>query len=138
MKTDHIGYLTEDIDSSATAFEDLGYERQPVVEFEEQKCSVCFLTRKDAVKIELVRPYENNRSLLKLMKKCSGGGGNIPYHICYEVENLDLMLKELEDGDRFVQMFQPLAAPAFDGRRVCYLWSSETGFIEFVETSNNK
>ncbi len=48
------------------------------------------------------------------------------------------MLKELGDGDRFVQMFQPLAAPAFDGRRVCYLWSSETGFIEFVETSSHK
>lgn len=75
MKMDHIGYLTTDIDSSATAFEALGYERQPVVEFGEQKCSVCFLTRKNAVKIELVRPYENNRSLLKLMKKCSGGGG---------------------------------------------------------------
>ncbi len=75
MKTDHIGYLTADIDSAASAFEALGYERRPVVEFEEQKCSVCFLTMEGAVKIELVRPYENNRSLLRLMKNNTGGGG---------------------------------------------------------------
>ena len=90
MKTDHIGYLTTDISETAKAFEAFGYERQSVIDFDDQKCSVCFLVKDNNVKIELVKPYEENKSLMRLMKKI----GNAPYHICYEVDNLDEALEK--------------------------------------------
>ena len=133
MKTDHIGYLTTDISATAKAFEAFGYERQPVIDFDNQKCSVCFLVKDNNVKIELVKPYEENKSLLRLMKKT----GNAPYHICYEVDNLDEMLEKLTFGGQFVQMFPPVPAPAFGGCRICYLWSQETGLVELVESPQN-
>ena len=137
MKTDHIGYLTSDISATAKAFEALGYERQSVIDFDDQKCSVCFLVKDNNVKIELVKPYEDNKSLLRLMKKT----GNAPYHTCYEVDNLNEILEELTGvcggGGQFVRMFPPVPAPAYGGCRICYLWSQDTGFVEFVESTPN-
>ncbi len=131
MKTDHIGYLTTDISETAKAFEAFGYERQSVIDFDDQKCSVCFLVKDNNVKIELVKPYEENKSLMRLMKKI----GNAPYHICYEVDNLDEALEKW--GGQFVQLFPPVPSPAFGGCRICYLWSREIGFVELVESSQN-
>ncbi len=133
MKTDHIGYLTTDIDATAKAFEAFGYKKQSVIDFDDKKCSVCFLVNDSNVKIELVKPYAENKSLLRMIKKT----GNSPYHTCYEVDNLDEKLMELERDGQFVQMFPPVAAPAFGGRRICYLWSQDAGFVELVESTLN-
>jgi methylmalonyl-CoA/ethylmalonyl-CoA epimerase len=128
MKLDHIGYLTNDIDETAGAFVALGYEKHETFDFEAQKCSVCFLTKENETKIELVKPYEENKSLFRVLKKT----GVAPYHVCYEVDDLD---KELEkpEYERFVPLFAPVAAPAFNNRKICYLWSRELGYIELVD-----
>ncbi len=102
MKTEHIGYLTTDIDATAKAFEVFGYKKLSVIDFEDQKCSVCFLVKDGNVKVELVKPYENNKSLLRLLKKT----GNSPYHVCYEVDNLDEMLVKTNTGGCLCRCFR--------------------------------
>ena len=38
----------------------------------------------------------------------------------------------MEDLEDWTALFKPVAAPAFDNRKICYFWNSEIGFIELV------
>lgn len=126
MKLDHIGYITDQLEETKNCFLSLGYSAEEAVDFEAHKCKICFLHR-GGVTIELVEPYEGNKSLRKLLKN-----GVTPYHICYEVEHIGEAVKEFEQKG-FVPLSKPLPAPAFNGRKICYLWSREIGYIEIVE-----
>jgi methylmalonyl-CoA/ethylmalonyl-CoA epimerase len=83
--------------------------------------------KNNLTKIELVCPYEDNKSLMRILKKT----GVAPYHVCYEVDNIETTLSQPEFSG-FVPLFAPVEAPAFAGRKICYLWNSEIGFVELV------
>lgn len=129
MKLDHVGYITDQIEESKNAFCDLGYVAENVVDFPAHKSKVCFLRKEGETTVELVEPYEENKSLRKLLKN-----GVTPYHVCYEVEDIRQSVSELTSGGYFA-LSQPVSAPAFNGRLICYLWSRETGYIELVSGS---
>jgi methylmalonyl-CoA/ethylmalonyl-CoA epimerase len=132
MTLDHIGYLTNDIDETARMFVALGYERHETFDFEAQKCSVCFLTKEGETRIELVKPYDENKSLTRILKKT----GVAPYHLCYEVEDVEAEIAKPQ-FEGFVPLFAPVEAPAFGNRKICYLWNQEVGFIELVDMKEN-
>ena len=129
MKLDHIGYITDQIEETKKSFLQLGYVSEPVVDFEVHKSKVCFLRKRGETTVELVEPYEENKSLRKLLKN-----GVTPYHLCYEVEDIHESITTLTGGG-YVPLSEPLPAPAFNGRLICYLWSREAGFIELVSGS---
>ena len=123
---DHIGYLTDSIEATAEAFALLGYSRWMIVDDDTQKTRICFLTKDNEPTIELVEPYEDNKTMQKMLKK-----GVSPYHTCYQVEDMDREYEKLIQND-WTALFKPVAAPAFDNRKICYFWNSEIGFIEIV------
>ena len=129
MKLDHVGYITDQIDETLKGFVSLGYAAEPLVDFEAHKCKVCFLRKEGETTVELVEPYEENKSLRKLLKN-----GVTPYHLCYEVEDIHASVNDLTGGG-YIPLSQPVPAPAFNGRLICYLWSRETGYIELVSGS---
>ena len=55
-KIDHIGYLTGDIVATGKAFEKLGYQMGEIVNDDTQRTRICFLTKADEVRVELVEP----------------------------------------------------------------------------------
>ena len=124
--TDHVGYLTGDICSTAKEFERLGYVAGDIVDDDTQRTKICFLTKPGEVRIELVEPYEDNKTMQKMLKR-----GVTPYHTCYVVDDVNAAYEEMLDND-FTPLFKPVAAPAFDNRLICYFWKSEIGFIELV------
>ena len=126
-KIDHIGYLTDDIAATAKAFEKLGYQMGEIVNDDTQRTRICFLTKADEVRVELVEPYENNKTMQKMLTK----QGVSPYHTCYEVDDVDSEYEQLIQED-WVALFKPVAAPAFGNRKICYFWNAEIGFIELV------
>lgn len=127
MKLNHIGYITDQIEGTRNRFLSLGYTAGKTINFEAHKCRICFLHKDDETAIELVEPYEENKSLRRLLKN-----GVTPYHVCCEVENIAESIKELEQNG-FVSLSSPLPAPAFEGRKICYLWNREVGYMELVE-----
>ena len=129
MKLDHIGYITDQLEETKKSFLQLGYVSESVVDFEAHKSKVCFLRKEGETTVEIVEPYENNKSLRKLLKN-----GVTPYHLCYEVENINESISTLTGGG-YISLSEPLPAPAFNGRLICYLWSREAGFIELVSGS---
>ena len=124
---DHVGYLTGDILSTAKAFEKLGYQMGEIIDDDTQRTRICFLTKADEVRVELVEPYEDNKTMQKMLAK----RGVTPYHTCYEVEDVDSEYEQLIQED-WTALFKPVAAPAFCNRKICYFWNSEIGFIELV------
>lgn len=93
MKLDHIGYITDKIEETKESFLCLGYVSESVVDFEAHKTKVCFLRKEGETTVELVEPYETNKSLRKLLKN-----GVTPYHLCYEVENINKSISSLMGG----------------------------------------
>lgn len=129
MKLHHTGYLTGNIKETAKAFEILGYVAQPIFDDSIQKCFICFLKRaKGEPLIELVQPYEDNKTMQKMLIK----RGVSPYHLCYEVEDVQATYEELSEKEGWLPIFAPVEAVAFDNRKITYFMNAETGFVEFV------
>ena len=129
MKLHHIGYLTDSIEESRSGFLLLGYVAGETTDFPAHKCKICMLYKEGEITIELVEPYQDNKSLRKQMQN-----GVTPYHICYEVHNIDRQIDTLIGGGYFL-LSKPVPAPAFQDKLICYLWSRATGFIELVNGS---
>ena len=127
FKIEHIGYITKSIEKTAETFKVLGYTAEDIVNDDTQKTRICFLRKKGEVAIELVEPFPENVTMLKMLKK-----GTTPYHICYVIPDVLAVYEQLKDLG-FAPLFTPVAAPAFGNRLICYFWKSDIGLIEVVE-----
>lgn len=129
MKLHHIGYVVENIDAAAQGFETLGYRMVAApVNDDIQRCKICFIEREGEPLIELVEPFENNKSLQKMLTQ----RGNAPYHMCYEVKDVEVLFDELSEKDGWMPLFRPVEAAAFDNRLIMYFYNAQLGYIEFV------
>ena len=124
---EHIGYITKSIENTAETFKLLGYVAEDIVNDDTQKTKICFMKKEGEVSIELVEPYLENTTMLKMLKK-----GATPYHICYTVADIQKTYEKLGELD-FIPLFPPVAAPAFNNRLICYFWKKDIGLIEIVE-----
>lgn len=113
---------------TAVYYAAFGYQASPVIEDKIQRVYICFLTKENFPRIELVEPVDEQSSVNKLLKK----NGVAPYHVCYEVDNIDEAVDELVDIQGYIPLFRPVEAIALDNRMICYLYRKETGFIELV------
>lgn len=127
FKIDHIGYITDSIDATSREFELLGYIKGDKIDDDTQRTHICFMHKNGEVTVELVEPYADNKTMQKMLAK----RGVSPYHLCYAVDDIDDTFNQLISQD-WTALFAPVAAPAFDGRKICYFWKSEIGFIEIL------
>lgn len=136
MKIDHIGYLSKDIYASIDAFKTLGYTqvteifRDDIENSDGSKRNVflCFLDN-GGTRIELVSPIDESSDVYDRLKRHGEG----PYHICYQVRDLESAIANLK-RDRWLVLKPPVPAIAFDGARVAFLVKTGVGLIELVET----
>lgn len=127
FELEHIGYLTDDIDRTARQFEFLGYQRGTTVDDDRQRTKICFLRKEGETDIELVRPYDDNATMLRMLKK----RGVAPYHLCYACDDVDRLSEELT-ANNWTPLFKPVEAPALGNRKICYFFNAEMGFMELV------
>jgi len=130
MKIHHIGYAVPNIEKSLSTFEKLGYQQTSEIVFDEIRgVNIVFLKNGNEI-VELVAPNGANSDVEKILKK----NGVTPYHICYEVENIESSVQELGKNGWF-PIKEPEIAPAIGNRRVVFLFTKNAGMIELVETS---
>ena len=128
MTIHHIGYLVKKLERARLAFEALGYGvEQETIRDEFRKVDIVFLS-KDGYRIELVSPYAPDSVVSGLIART----GNAPYHVCYEVDDLDAALERLRDA-RYVVSSEPAPAPACGGARVAFLVHPYLGMVELLE-----
>jgi len=77
--------------------------------------------------IELLQPDGPQSRVAAFLKR---GGGL--HHLCYEVDALDEQL-EYSRSEGAVVTQKPVAAPAFDGRRVAWVYTRDKLLLEYLE-----
>ena len=127
LYTEHIGYLTNNIEETAREFALFGYQADDVFNDDTQKTRICFLRKEGEVNLELVEPYEDNPTMRRFLEKHGIG----PYHVCYECDDIDTIYAGM-CANNWRPLFSPVAAPAFGNRLICYFYKKKCGFIEFV------
>ena len=128
MKVHHIGYAVPDIAKAVLEFESLGWKMSSEItdDMPRQVCIV-FMRNGDQL-VELVAPLSDASPICKTLQKGSG----TPYHICYEVANLEMAEAELKKM-RFITFKKAAVALAIGGRRVIFMYAKNVGVVELVE-----
>jgi methylmalonyl-CoA/ethylmalonyl-CoA epimerase len=124
----HIGYVTQSIADTSFIYCSAGYQASEVIEDTIQQTKVCFLTKENNPCIELIEPVDENSSVNKILKNNKGA---TPYHICYEVDDIDEVFTEMTELG-YTPLFRPVEAAAFGNRQIAYFYKKEIGFIETV------
>ena len=133
FKIHHIGYLVKKIERAKELFQGLGYTLEKEIIYDSfRDVDICFLRGGGVYRIELVSP----RSIESVVGKLRVKIGNSPYHICYEVENLEKCIDFLR-GNKYVIWEEPHEAVALENRRVAFLMSGQIGMIELLESGRN-
>lgn len=131
MEAHHVGYAVKDHEGASEAFMALGYTCVQEKMYDSGRNLWISFVRNGGILVELISIADCDLpspldSILKGSTKAT------PYHICYEVENLDRAIEYLNE-QKYVNVKTPLEAPALDGRRVAFLFHRNSGLIELVE-----
>lgn len=124
----HLGIATRSIENCVSIYSKLGYSISDIRVEPSQNVKICFLSKEGGPLLELVEPQNNDSPVSNIVKN----SGTTPYHTCYQVENLQESLEELEELN-FRVLFEPLKSEAMDEGLFCYLFSAEIGLIELYQ-----
>lgn len=128
MTIHHIGYLVKKIEKAREQFCDLGFCPISDLVYDTYRDVDIIFMEKNGYVIELVSPKTEKSVVAKLIKIYK----NSPYHICYEVDNLEQELQRMEESG-YTKIDEPCPAPALGRRKVCFLLSARIGLIELLE-----
>lgn len=125
----HIGYAVKNIPAVAHYYLEAGWVMSEIYEEHVQNTKIAFLKKDGFPTIELVSPLNETPSPVdNVIRK----NGNAPYHICYNVDDIEETVEELyEEG--FNPLFMPVESVAMDNHMICYMQHKDLGLIELVE-----
>ncbi|MCR4591434.1 MAG: VOC family protein [Lachnospiraceae bacterium] len=128
MKVHHVGYLVKSIDDSREQFLQLGFTAETEKEYDGiRDIFIQFFLNGD-YRVELVSPASDGSRFFPALKRFK----NLPYHICYETDNMEESIRELSDRG-FALSQTPENAPCINNKRVAFLQCPEMGIIELLE-----
>lgn len=125
----HIGIACRDIEKTKPFYAAMGYTAAATVDDPVQQVRVCFLDKDGAPRVELLEPLNEKTSPVS---RILASAGVSPYHICYQVENLEAAIRSMR-AQRFLLVSGPVPACAMDNRRIAFLFQKHTGLVELVE-----
>ena len=135
MRVHHIGYLIDDIKKSAAEFGRLGFFPKSEIFLDSARQVYIQFLDNNGLTIELIQTASKESQFFGLRKKFR----NTPYHVCYEVEDLNNAIKKLTASDNnesggCVLLHPPQQAPAIEGiPNVAFILNRHIGIIELVE-----
>lgn len=128
MRVHHIGYIVDNTSKAIREFAALGYEIIKETQYDSVRdIDITFIANSGMV-IELVMPKSKESVIYKLAGKFK----NMPYHICYESEDLQNEIKKLEKRG-YIVIQKPEKASAINNKKVAFLMHLDIGMIELVE-----
>jgi methylmalonyl-CoA/ethylmalonyl-CoA epimerase len=125
----HVGMLVKKIPEAVEFYVQMGYEiKTPIIHDPIQTAYVRFLKlAADRVFLELVSPDGPDSKLATALQK--GEGLN---HLCYYTEDIQACCQWLRESG-FLLIAEPVAAVAFNGRRVAWFRGAARLLVEVVE-----
>ena len=128
----HIGIAVTDITKTASFYVSCGYRQSETIFDPIQNINICWLSKDNSPIIELLQS-PNNEKPSPVDHVLQKNGGVTPYHICYQVEDIEASIHELR-RHHFIILGKPVNAIAIKSSKVCFLFSKATGLIELVES----
>lgn len=109
-----------------------GYRRQSkIIDDPSRNVRIAFVKKRTGgILIELVTPLDHGRPVSRLLEDHKNVA--VPYHLCYEVENVRRMIKQLKRQSYYL-IQDVLPAVAIENRNVAFLLHRDTGMIELLE-----
>ena len=132
FKFHHTGIATNSIKNTSLYYLDAGYTMSDAIYDPIQTVTIAFLEKNGMPRIELVEPGPSSSSDNSPIKKIIEKSGVSPYHICYEVDNIETAINELK-SKKYIPLAKPVSAIAMKNRRICFLYNKDVGLIELVE-----
>lgn len=129
FKFHHIGIAAFSIENTAQYYIEAGYSKTKTVIDSIQNVQICFLSKENMPLIELLAPVDEKSPVNKTIEKV----GVAPYHICYEVNDIENAVAELKKK-KFLPIIKVVNACAMDNKRICFLYNKNVGLIELVES----
>lgn len=130
LKVHHIGYLVKKIDKAEKDFTALGFECIAPVVYDSLRDADISFWEKNGYCVELVSPKSEKSVVYDLLKKFK----NMPYHICYSSTDMNSDIEDLRKSG-YMLLDEPMEAVAIEGRKVCFLFSANSGMIELLEAA---
>ena len=132
MKIHHVGYAVSSINKAKNDFSALGFEAESEIVCDKgRNINIMFMTN-GMWRIELIEPYDKSLPSPVDIQLENQRGGSSPYHICYEVSDIELEIKKMLDK-KFVLSQEPENAPAICNRMVAFLYKRSVGLVELLE-----
>jgi len=133
LRFHHLGIATRSINDVAKMYMKFGYTMSTIKVESTQNVRISFLSKSGSPTIELVEPTTDNTPITRIIRQ----SGTTPYHICYEVDNIQETILELESLD-FRLLFEPISSEAMENGLFCYLFSPTIGLIELFQRKASK
>ena len=130
LRFHHIGIACYDINETKAFYELMGYVASPIIDDPIQDIRISFLKKEGSPMLELLAPIDEKSPVNRILDT----QGVTPYHICYEVDDIDAMMTLLRKQHKFVRVSKAAPACAIDDRRVAFLFRKDVGLIELVES----
>ncbi|MBQ9609850.1 MAG: VOC family protein [Lachnospiraceae bacterium] len=143
MKIHHIGYFVKNIEKSKKKYEELGFRVSPKagnqdIQYDyERNIKILFMDNgTDDLLIELIELLDSTKpSPVDFIIKGGAGGysDSIPYHICYEVDDIDESIAELRKKHFILINEKAPTTEVLYHKNVCFLYNKAAGMIELIE-----
>jgi methylmalonyl-CoA/ethylmalonyl-CoA epimerase len=121
-KINHIAIAVNDIDGALSFWRDaMGLDVDHIEDVPSQKAVVAFLPCGDS-EVELVKPTAADTGVAKFLAEHGGG----MHHLCFEVDDIDAMLAQLQaKGVRLINT----VATQLPGRKMAFVHPKSTGGV---------
>lgn len=122
-RIDHVAILVDDMDKTLGFWRHaLGMEVSHVHDVPAEAAQIAFLPTGGS-EIELVRPTTDDSGLAKYLEKRGPG----MHHLCLEVDDIDGMLRQLEEQG--IQLINEQPRLAADGRKYAFIHPKSTNGV---------
>ena len=109
-------------------FLSLGYSRGDIFIDPIQKVSLVFVSRPGEPMIEIICDLDGTGPTKNIISR----SGNGFYHVCYEINDIERTVEKLR-GQGFLLRHKPVAAAAFHGRKIVWMYNRYIGLVELLE-----
>jgi methylmalonyl-CoA/ethylmalonyl-CoA epimerase len=128
----HIGFVVDSISATVQSFAESINAKWDgmIIHDPQQKVQVAFLESHNFGNplVELVEPTEEHSPVFAFLQR--GGGGL--HHVCFLTDTLEAQLEQCRAQGSLV-VRQPMAAVAFGGRRIAWVYTKNKFLIEYLE-----
>ena len=129
MRLHHVGVITGNLEGSMHFYTSLGYAASTIYADPIQKARIVLMQKTHEPLVELIAPDSAESPAASWIQRITVG----PYHMCYEVDDLEAIMAFFRHH-RLFPVTKPVPAVAFNMRRIVFLWGKSSGLIELLET----